>query len=472
MKDSEFQILLFYKYVFIEDPEIVRAWQENLCKKYHFTGRLIIAKEGINVTLEGKTEDTENYIKELETDARFKNIHFKRSPGTGAAFYKCSVKVRPEIVSGHLGVCDIDPNSITGKRLSPESLHAWINEKKEFYIIDMRNVYEHAVGHFENSICPPLSNFRDLPKIIKQLSHLKNKTVVTVCTGGVRCEKASGFLLTNGFEDVWQLDGGIVSYMERYPNEDFLGKLYVFDKRVMMGFFTDDPKHTIIGTCENCHTSSERFVNCEHLWCGRHFICCEECERENRIASSKNIRTCKNGCSVRKPKKIQSPLTRLWVTIKNMKFKGKSTAGFTMLESLIMITLIIVVSTALYVVLSPLGHSQRKTAAQDTLAETRSQADQFFKVNNSYTGLCGTVVLGGVKPIYPTFQQAALAANAGIVTTNSTSPQAPNQGICWEDASAWIASAPISDNQYYCVDSTQSGHIITSTVPAKTFTCP
>ncbi|MEK7106261.1 MAG: rhodanese-like domain-containing protein, partial [Patescibacteria group bacterium] len=242
MKGS-YQILLFYKYVHISNPEEVRDWLRDLCQKFGLKGRLIVASEGLNITLEGKTEDTESFIKEMEKDplsaqaGRFLNIHYKRSEGTGNAFPKLSVKVRSEIVSLHLGTCDVDPNVTTGVHLSPEELHIWINGdptspeasrgKKEFYIVDMRNAYEHAVGKFAGSICPPMENFRDLPKLLKTIDHLKDKTILTVCTGGVRCEKASGYLITQGFKDVYQLNGGIVSYMEKYPNEDFEGKLYV-----------------------------------------------------------------------------------------------------------------------------------------------------------------------------------------------------------------------------------------------------
>ena len=128
---------------------------------------------------------------------------------------------------------------------------------------------------------PPIENFRDLPKVVEQIAHLKNKTVLTVCTGGVRCEKASGFLITQGFTDVYQLDGGIVSYMERFPNEDFQGKLYVFDGRVTMGFYTDDSKHETIGKCDNCGEKSENYVNCDNPVCHRHFINCENCLKKN-----------------------------------------------------------------------------------------------------------------------------------------------------------------------------------------------
>src|SRR5258708_31033607 len=106
-------------------------------------GRCINAIEGINATFEGTKENIQEYIKELEKDERFKNIHFKLSAGTGNAFPKLSIKVRKEIVSLNLGTCDIDPNEITGIHLKPEELHQWIKDKKEFYIVDMRNAYEH-----------------------------------------------------------------------------------------------------------------------------------------------------------------------------------------------------------------------------------------------------------------------------------------------------------------------------------------
>ncbi len=301
--ENKWTVLLFYKYVHISDPKAVMDWQRQLCEKYGFKGRLIVASEGINFTFEGKTEDTESYIKELEDDERFRNIHFKRSPGNGNVFPKLSVKVRPEIVSLHLGTCDVDPNEVTGIHLKPAELHQWFVDKKDFYIIDMRNAYEHKVGHFEGSVCPPMDNFRDLPKFIKSIEHLKNKTVLTVCTGGVRCEKASGYLLTQGFTDVYQLDGGIVSYMEQYPNENFLGKLYVFDTRIRMGFYTDDPRHVVVGKCESCNNACENYVNCENDGCHRHFIICEDC-----IAKGKGKVKCPGKCTIsRTGKKVKSP---------------------------------------------------------------------------------------------------------------------------------------------------------------------
>jgi UPF0176 protein len=158
----------------------------------------------------------------------------------------------------------------------------------------MRNDYEHAVGHFEGSILPPLANFRDLPEVLPVIEHLKDRPVVTVCTGGVRCEKASGFLVENGFADVYQLQGGIVSYMEEFPNQHFHGKLYVFDGRIVMGVGDDTaPDYVTVGRCKLCGVQSERYVNCANLDCHFHFICCEQCAPRNETAH------CSVPCSIR-----------------------------------------------------------------------------------------------------------------------------------------------------------------------------
>lgn len=271
-----YKIILYYKYSEIKDPASFCAEHKKFCEEHNLKGRIIISHEGINGTLEGLNEDTLKYIDFLSSIPGFENTNFKISEGDGKSFPKLSCKVRDEIVSAHLHN-DLDPNKITGKYITAEQLHELIHSGKEFYIVDMRNDYEHLVGNFEGSILAPFENFRDLPKVLPKLENLKDKTIITVCTGGVRCEKASGFLVANGFADVYQLENGIVTYMEKYPNEDFNGQLYVFDGRVTMGFNLDDPNRKIIGKCENCGAPSEVYTNCANLMCHKHFICCDDC---------------------------------------------------------------------------------------------------------------------------------------------------------------------------------------------------
>ncbi len=271
MADS-YKILLYYKYTKVEDPEALAAWHRGVCEELGFKGRIIIAKEGINGTLEGTVENTEKY-KEMLSE-KLAGIEFKESVGTGSAFPKMKIKVRPEIVSLHLGEDDVDPNQITGKHLSPEEMKKWYEENQDFVVLDMRNDYEFAVGRFKNSINPPIENFREVPEHLEKIAHLKDKKVVTVCTGGVRCEKASGYLLKKGFKDVYQLHGGMHKYMEKFPGEDFLGTLYTFDGRIVMDF---GGAREIVGKCYFCGELSERYENCARSECNKRFIRCSTC---------------------------------------------------------------------------------------------------------------------------------------------------------------------------------------------------
>ena len=286
-------IILFYNYVRIDDPEKLAADQRVLCNELGLKGRTIIAHEGVNATLEGKTENIEKYLKVFLADPRFSDTHIKKSAGTTdrTAFPRLSIKVRNEIVSLSLPKHqDFNPRETTGKYLSAEEFHEMMTKKAagklsaedDFEIVDMRNDYEHKVGHFKGSILPPLENFRDLPKALPTLAPLKKKRVVTVCTGGVRCEKASGYLVKNGFEDVYQLHGGIVTYMEKFEQkkgDNFLGSLYVFDERVTMAFAPAENR-PVIAHCEFCETPSENYINCRDNSCHRHFIICKKCEAE------------------------------------------------------------------------------------------------------------------------------------------------------------------------------------------------
>lgn len=256
--------ILYYKYVDLKDVESIFRNQKVLCESLNLTGRIILANEGINGTLEGLTENIERYIVETTRIVEFQDISFKQGETQGKSFSKLSIKIRGEIVVTNLEYSDkLGPHrNLTGQYLPSSELNKWFKEGRSFYIIDMRNDYESSIGHFYDSILPKnLKHFRDLPNILPEIQHLKNKTVITVCTGGVRCEKASGFLIYHGFKNVYQLQDGIVTYMEKYPNQDFLGKLFVFDNRVVMGFNTKDSEHQVVGKCTKCNSQSENLVD-------------------------------------------------------------------------------------------------------------------------------------------------------------------------------------------------------------------
>lgn len=285
-----YQILLYYKYVEVTDPQAVQLWLRALCQLLDLKGRIIVAHEGINGTVEGPIAKINQYVRAMNEYPAFKDINYKRSEGSGTAFPSLSVKVRKDIISNSVADWDVNPAELTGKYLTADELHAWYESGKKFYLVDLRNNYEHESGHFENAILPPLENFRDLPSLLPELQKLTDAPMVTVCTGGVRCEKATGLLVKNGLPDVYQLQDGIVTYMEKYPNQHFKGKLYVFDDRILMGFNTDAPEHEIVGHCIMCHQPSEHYVNCENDDCHRHLICCEDC------LATRSPFTCPQGC--------------------------------------------------------------------------------------------------------------------------------------------------------------------------------
>ena len=287
---SDYTILLYYKYTRIKDPELAKVQQKAVCEALGLTGRIIVANEGINGTVEGTNESCQKYMDWMESQKTFKNIDWKISEGNGQCFPRLSVKVRTEIVSLHLvdEGQDIDPQKLTGKRLKAEELDKMYENGEEFYVVDMRNDYELEVGKFEGTVFPGLKNFRDLKERVKEIEHLKDKKVVTVCTGGVRCEKASGFLLSQGFQDVAQLDNGMVTYMKKFPGRAFKGSLYVFDQRKTITF--DNPEnHTVIGKCHYCSGPTENYFDCSYPFCHQQFLGCETCVEENNGY-------CKNEC--------------------------------------------------------------------------------------------------------------------------------------------------------------------------------
>jgi UPF0176 protein len=269
----KYQVLLFYKYVTVNNPEELKAYSLELCKKYNLTGRVIIAEEGINYTLEGLVEDTENFVTEFLKDERFSDTHIKRSEGFGKSFPGLSIKVRNEIV-GTKFPKEVDARVQAGKYLQAEELHDWYRSNKDFVVVDMRNSYEYASGHFKGSEDLGMKASRELKDVIDKLEKNKDKTILTVCTGGIKCEKMSGYLLYKGFKDVYQLHGGIHTYMEKYPGQDFLGTLYTYDNRLTMDFGGD---REIVGTCKRCQSKTEKYQNCANAECNMLFLICDEC---------------------------------------------------------------------------------------------------------------------------------------------------------------------------------------------------
>ncbi|WML26576.1 rhodanese-related sulfurtransferase [Neobacillus sp. OS1-33] len=288
--NQEYRVLLYYKYVTIENPEEVTQEHLNACNEMGLKGRIIIAAEGINGTVSGTVEQTDAYIKYMDEHPLFAGTIFKIDESTEHAFKKMRVRCRPELVTLRLED-DVDPNVQTGKHLKPKDFFAEM-QKEETVVIDARNDYEYDLGHFRGAVRPDILNFRDLPQWIREnKQEFEGKKILTYCTGGIRCEKFSGWLLKEGFEDVSQLEGGIVTYGKDPEVQGDLwdGKLYVFDERISVP--VNQKEHVVVGKDFYTGEPCERYVNCANPECNRKILCSEENEH-------KHLRSCSHECRV------------------------------------------------------------------------------------------------------------------------------------------------------------------------------
>ncbi|UCS95162.1 rhodanese-related sulfurtransferase [Echinicola marina] len=272
MENSNYSVLLYYCYAEIKDAEAYREEHHLFCIENNIRGRIIISSEGLNGTVSGLKEDCEKYMAYVKSDPRFAKTDFKVDDFDRHAFAKIHVRVKPEIV--HSSLRHINPLEKTGKHLEPEEFKK-LKDQEDVVILDVRSNYEHELGHFKNALTLDIDNFRDFPEKVKELEHLKGKKVLTYCTGGIKCEKASAYLLDQGFEDVYQLHGGIIKYGMEAGGEDFEGKCYVFDNRLAVDVNKVNP--TVISKCHCCGTPSDRMVNCANPECNIHVPICEEC---------------------------------------------------------------------------------------------------------------------------------------------------------------------------------------------------
>lgn len=281
--NNDFVIILYYLYTPITNPKELMERERAVCSVLGLKGRILIAEEGINGTLEGTRENIEKYKAHILSDKRFRHMNIKESVGTGAAFPKLAVKVKDEIVSTKLPK-HVNPRKATGKHLNPAELKRWYQENEDFVVFDMRNDYEIASGYFDKTVNvdSTMKASRDLPEIMKQYDTLKDKKVLTVCTGGVRCEKMSAYLLDLGFKDVYQLHNGMHAYMEKYPGEDFKGTLYTFDNRMTMDF---GGEREVVGKCYVCQNTTERYGHCAYPLCHAHLLICDECTKDKQFCN-------------------------------------------------------------------------------------------------------------------------------------------------------------------------------------------
>jgi len=287
-----YKVLLFYKYVEIANPEEFTEWQKGICMDLNLKGRILVSDEGLNGTCAGLANDIDEYVKIMEDLEEFSDMEWKVSFADEQVFPRLSVKVRPEIVTLGLKKQSKDV-AIENKAhyIEPEELFDLYESGEDFVILDARNDYEAKVGKFKDAMIPPIDNFREFPDFVKKnLEEYKDKNVVTYCTGGIRCEKASAYLREQGFKKVRQLHGGIHRYSDTTGGKHFEGEMFVFDKRLTTPVNHVNP--TVLTKCKWCDKEITRLIDCKNHECTeRMFTCCEQCEKKHKGFCSE---TCKN----------------------------------------------------------------------------------------------------------------------------------------------------------------------------------
>ncbi|MDO7847407.1 rhodanese-related sulfurtransferase [Hymenobacter sp. M29] len=276
-----YQVLLYYCYTPLENPEQFRDEHHRLCLDLDLRGRIIVAAEGLNGTVSGTVESCARYMAAVKADSRFEALEFKVDEVAAHTFQKLHVRVKPEIV--HSSLRHVRPHEKTGQHLSPEEFKA-LKDRDDVVVVDVRSDYEYNLGRFKNAVTLDIENFRDFPERVERLKEFKDKKILTYCTGGVKCEKASAFLLEQGFENVYQLHGGIIKYGIEAGGEDFDGQCYVFDNRVAVDVNRVNP--TVISRCQHCQTPSNRLINCANPHCNAHLPLCEACGEKLQGACS------------------------------------------------------------------------------------------------------------------------------------------------------------------------------------------
>ena len=281
------KVLLFYVFAPLPDPDAVRLWQRDLCESLGLRGRILLSKDGINGTLGGELGALKRYVRKTKDYAAFHGLDVKWSEGSGLDeegasldFPRLSVRVRDEIVSfGAPEELHVDGGGVIGggERLDPDGLHALLDQRDDVVFFDGRNRFEAGIGRFRGAVVPDVATTREFVAELDsgRYDHLKDKAVVTYCTGGIRCEVLSGLMRSRGFGEVYQLDGGVVRYGERFGDDGLWeGSLYVFDGRGSVRF---SDHAAVVGRCAGCGAASDRMRNCADVSCREQLVVCEEC---------------------------------------------------------------------------------------------------------------------------------------------------------------------------------------------------
>jgi len=275
------KVILYYAFTPISDTAVIKVWQKFLCQSLNLKGRIIISPQGINGVLGGDIDDLKKYIRQSRSYEGFAKMKFKWSDGTGNDFPKLSVKVRPELVAfGNPDEIKVDKNGVIGggKHLKPSEVDELVSKRGDDVVFfDGRNSFEAQVGRFKNAVVPDTATTRDFVNEIEsgKYDHLKDKPIVTYCTGGIRCEVLSAVMKTRGFKEVYQIDGGIITYGNEIGDDGLWeGALHTFDNRMSLKF---SERSKSIGQCEDCSGAATRFYDCPKVPCNALNLLCAKC---------------------------------------------------------------------------------------------------------------------------------------------------------------------------------------------------
>lgn len=278
---AESRILLYYRFTPLPDPISVMLWQRTLCDSLGLRGRIIISRHGINGTVGGDLRAVKKYIRSTREYPAFHDLEFKWSVGSAEDFPRLSVKVRDEIVTfGVAQNLQVDADGVVGGgvHLSPSQVNELVAERgDEVVFFDGRNAMEAVIGRFRGAVVPEVGTTRDFLGELDsgRYDDLRDRPVVTYCTGGVRCEVLSKLMVDRGFSEVYQIDGGIVRYGEQFGDSGLWeGSLYVFDRRMHLEFSGDAAE---LGHCVHCGTATNTYRNCVNDACRDMVLICDRC---------------------------------------------------------------------------------------------------------------------------------------------------------------------------------------------------
>lgn len=272
---SNFLVAALYKFVRLEDYSAMREPLRALCEAQGVKGTLLLAREGINGTIAGEPVALRAVLAQLRADPRLADLEHKESTALEMPFYRLKVKLKREIVT--MGVPDMDPVRMAGAYVQPEDWNALVDDP-DVVVVDVRNDYEVGIGSFDSAIDPHTSHFADFPEWVREQSleggilHGKPR-VAMFCTGGIRCEKSTSYLRSQGFDEVYHLKGGILKYLETVPEAEsrWHGECFVFDERVSVGHGLAPGEHTSCRACRMPLSAEDRAsdlyvegVSCPH----------------------------------------------------------------------------------------------------------------------------------------------------------------------------------------------------------------